>query len=94
MEREGGAAGRAGAGEPDPQRALSHDADELEQRIDELGEHIEGSREELRARREDADVARDVAGTWRDTEDEAGGEDPATFDDPDRIDGDEEDDRY
>ncbi len=72
------------------ERPIAGDADALEQRIDELGAHIDESRAGLRARQEEADIAGDVAGDWDDTDDEGTGEDPLAFDDPERLDGEEE----
>jgi TolA-binding protein len=80
-------AGQAGQG---PERQLDADADELEQRIDRLDEHIDDARQELRARQDDAEIASDVGGDWEDSDDDAGGEDPMAFDDPERMDEDEE----
>jgi hypothetical protein len=74
----------------DPDRDLARSGDELEERIDQLDEHIDDSKRELRARREDSDPGEDLAGDWEDTEDDAGGEDPAAFDDPDALDEEEE----
>jgi len=78
-------------GERDPEARLEQGADELEGRLDKLGEDIDDARQELRARQEDADIGEDVAGDWEDTDDDAGGEDPAAFDDPDNVEEDEED---
>jgi hypothetical protein len=81
VERRGTSIGGAD-GTDDPDRALRQDADELEQRIDRLDERIQESREGLRARQEDADLGDELVGDWEDTDDDAGGEDPSAFDDP------------
>lgn len=86
MERRGASTG----GTDDPDRAPDQDADELEGRIDRLDEHIDESREGLRARQEDADLGEDLAGDWEDTDDDAGGEDPSAFDDPENAEADDE----
>jgi len=78
-------------GDRDPEVRLEQGADELEGRLDKLGDDIGDARQELRARQEDADIGEDVAGDWEDTDDDAGGEDPAAFDDPDNAEEDEED---
>ncbi len=67
-----------------PER-LGQDADDLEQDLDELGGDIDAAREGLRARQADADVLGDIGGDWHDTDDEATGEDPLAFDDPERA---------
>ena len=76
----------------EPDRNLEQSGDELEERLDRLDEHIDESRKEATARsQENEDPFEDVAGDWEDTDDDAGGEDPAAFDDPER---DEEDDDF
>ena len=78
----------------DPEHDLERTGDELEQRIDRLDDEIGEAKQEAKARHEDQDPAEDVAGDWEDTDDEAGGEDPEAFDDPEGADEelDEEDD--
>ena len=76
----------------EPDRDLKQTGDELEERLDRLDDDIDESRKEAKARaEEDDDPFEDVAGDWEDTEDDAGGEDPAAFDDPDAIEEDEDD---
>jgi hypothetical protein len=70
----------------DPERDLARAGDELEERIDRLDGHIDEARQAARAQ---ASGGEDVAGDWEDTDDASGGEDPATFDDPDQVDPDE-----
>ena len=79
----------------DPDRSLEETGDELEERLDHLDEHIDESRHAADARSEEnEDPFEEVAGDWEDTEDDAGGADPASFDDPEHIDEDEEDEDY
>ena len=78
----------------DPERNLEGSADELEGRIGRLDEHIDESKREVRARREESEPFEDVAGDWEDTDDAAGGEDPTVFDDPERLDDEDENDEY
>src|SRR3954451_14301673 len=67
----------------DPENELAHTGDELEERIDRLDERIDESKKEASARsQENDDPFEEVAGDWEDTDDDAGGEDPEGFDDP------------
>jgi hypothetical protein len=76
----------------DPDHDLERTGDELEERLDRLDTDIDDSRKEAQARAEEnEDPFEDVAGDWEDTDDEAGGEDPESFDDPEAIDEDDED---
>jgi hypothetical protein len=71
---------------------LEKTGDELEERLDRLDDDIEESRKEAKARSEQNDNPfEDVAGDWEDTDDDAGGEDPEGFDDPE---ADEDEDDY
>jgi hypothetical protein len=75
----------------DPDRSLERTGDELEERLDHLDERIDDSKKELRARSEEAnDPIETAAGDWEDTDDDAGGQDPAGFDDPESDDEDED----
>jgi hypothetical protein len=75
----------------DPDRNLERSGDELEERLERLDEHIDDSKQEAKARsKEGEDPFEEVAGDWEDTDDDAGGEDPEGFDDPEK-DEDEDD---
>lgn len=54
--------------ERDPEQALEHDIDELQERIDGLEENIGEAK--------DLSEAKEIAGDWDQTDDQAGGEDP------------------
>jgi hypothetical protein len=75
----------------DPERKLEHTGDELEERIDKLDDRIDDARQEAKARREESHPEKDVAGDWEDTDDDAGGEDAAGFDDPEADEDEDED---
>jgi hypothetical protein len=76
----------------DPERDLARTGDELEERIERLEGDIHEARHEAQARREeDSDPFEDTAGDWQDTDDDAGGDDPERFDDPDEVGDDLED---
>jgi len=76
----------------DPDQNLERTGDELEERIDRLDDRIDESRKEASARSEEnADPFENVAGDWEETDDDAGGEDPQGFYDPEREDDDEND---
>jgi hypothetical protein len=76
----------------DPDQDLEHTGDELEERIERLDDHIDESRKEASARgQENEDPFEDVAGDWEDTDDDAGGEDPDAFDDPEADEDEDED---
>jgi hypothetical protein len=66
----------------DPEQDLESTGDELEERIERLDDHIGEARQEAKARAEDEDPFEDAAGDWEETDDDAGGEDPEAFDDP------------
>jgi hypothetical protein len=72
----------------DPERELKRTGDELEERIDHLDDRIGEARREAQARHEDQDPLEETAGDWEDTDDDAGGEDPGAFDDPEDVDPD------
>ena len=74
----------------DPEQQLERGRDELEERLHHVDEDIDAAKKQLRARREEDGPLDDVAGDWEDTDDDAGGEDPAAFDDPDQLEDDEE----
>jgi hypothetical protein len=75
----------------DPERALKRGGDELEERLHRVDDDIDEAKKQLHAQRESG--LRGAAGEWEDTDDDAGGEDPAAFDDPEADeDEDEEDD--
>ena len=78
----------------EPERDLERSGDELEERIERLDEEIGEAQNEAKARSEDPDPFEDAAGDWEDTDDDAGGEDPEAFDDPEVVEEleDEEDD--
>jgi hypothetical protein len=66
--------------EEDPERALRDAGDELEERIEHLSEHLEEAHERLDERREEArrlGEAEDIVGDFRDSDDDAGGDDPS-----------------
>jgi len=75
----------------DPERELKRSGDELEERIDRLDDHIGEAHQEAHARREEQDPFEDAAGDFEDTDDDAGGEDPAGFDDPEADEPEDED---
>ena len=76
-----------------PENDLERSGDELEERLDHLGDDIDDARKEASARsQENEDPFEDAAGDWEDTDDDAGGEDPAGFDDPEAEEEDEEED--
>ena len=65
--------------------------DDLEKRSDRLGEHIEDAKKTWDNAQQSEGVAT-AAGDWEDTEpDDALGEDPSGFDDPESVDLDDED---
>ena len=78
----------------DPDHDLARTGDELEERIERLDDEIGQAQNEAKARSEDPDPFEDAAGDWEETDDDAGGEDPEAFDDPDVVEEleDEEDD--
>ena len=77
----------------EPDRDLERSGDELEERLERLDEHIDDSKKEASARAEEGnDPLEDAAGDWEDTDDAAGGEDPAAFDDPENDEDEDEDD--
>ena len=78
----------------DPEHELERTGDELEERIERLDGAIGEARQEAKARHEDQDPAEDVAGDWEETDDDAGGEDPEAFDDPEVDEEVEEEDDY
>ena len=79
----------------DPDHDLERTGDELEERIHSLDDHIDDARQEARTRAEEQDPFEDVAGDWEDTDDEAGGEDPEAFDDPELdLEDEDEDEDY
>jgi hypothetical protein len=61
----------------DPGASLERAGDELEERLGALGDHIEDAERQARERRDEATPLESVAGDWEDTDDEAGGQDPA-----------------
>jgi hypothetical protein len=73
------------------QQAADSTVEELEERSEKVGQGIEHAKK----RWDDAQKSEDVpsaAGDWEDTEpDDAVGEDPSGFDDPESIDEDDED---
>jgi hypothetical protein len=75
----------------DPERDLEHTGDELEGRIEQIDDHIGEAKQEAQARREEQDPFEDVAGDFEDTDDDAGGEDPSGFDDPEADEEEDED---
>jgi hypothetical protein len=77
----------------DPEHDLERTGDELEERIDHLDDEIDDSKQTARSRSDvDEDPFDETAGDWEDTEDEAGGDDPAGFDDPEAEEEDEDED--
>jgi hypothetical protein len=63
----------------EPEEALEHTVDELEERTERLGEHIDEARDLAKDRAEEArgpGAGGEVAGDWQGTDDQAGGEDP------------------
>ena len=65
--------------ETDPGQAIEHEADELEERVEKLSAHIDDARERLEDRVAEAQElgeAKDVVGDFKQTDDQAGGEDP------------------
>jgi hypothetical protein len=73
--------------ENDPEKAIEHDAAELEERVERLGDHVDDARDQLRDRAREAGGTSDegvgeVAGDWEDTDDQAGGEDPVGAGEP------------
>jgi hypothetical protein len=75
----------------DPERKLERTGDELEERIGRLDDHIDDARQEAKARREGSGPEEDVAGDWEDTDDDAGGQAPDGFDDPEADEEEDED---
>jgi hypothetical protein len=73
-----------------PEREMERGAEEPEEGIERLGEHIEDA-EKATERRAEV-VGEGVGGDWEDTDDDAGGEDPSGFDDPESDEEDEEED--
>ena len=78
----------------DPEHELERSGDELEERIDRLDDEIGEAKQEAKARHEDQDPNEDVAGDLDDTDEDAGGEDPEAFDDPEVDEELDEDDDY
>jgi uncharacterized small protein (DUF1192 family) len=78
----------------DAEHELEHTGDELEERIERLDDEIGEAKQEAKARHEDQDPAEDVAGDWEDTDDDAGGEDPEAFDDPEVVEELDEEEAY
>jgi hypothetical protein len=76
----------------DPEQDLERTGDELEERLGRLDDHIGEAQQEAKARAEDEDPFEDAAGDWEETDDDAGGEDPEAFEDPEVLQEDEEDD--
>ena len=77
----------------DPDQNLERTGNELEKRLDHLGDDIDDARKEASARsQENEDPFENAAGDWEDTDDDAGGEDPEAFDDPERDEEDEDED--
>ena len=73
------------------ERDLQHDADELDERIDRLGDHIGEARKKAQARADESKPLEETAGDWEDTEpDDATGDDPSAFDDPEADEEEEE----
>jgi hypothetical protein len=72
----------------DPDEELKRGGDELEERIERLGDHIDEARRTAQSRPE---VTNKAAGDWEDSDDDAGGEDPSGFDDPEKAEEDDED---
>lgn len=62
------AAGKASGMETDPEQAIEHDIEELDQRLDRLEDSVSEAR--------DAAGAEELVGDWNQTDDQAGGEDP------------------
>jgi predicted nucleic acid-binding Zn-ribbon protein len=65
--------------ETDPAQAIEHDAGELEERVEKLSAHIDDAKarlEDRAAEAQDLEEAKDVAGDFKQTDDQAGGEDP------------------
>ena len=54
--------------ETDPERAIEHSADELEERVDRLEASIDEAKE--------LSTGEEIVGDWDQTDDQAGGEDP------------------
>ena len=77
----------------DPDHDLERTGDELEERIEHLDDQIADARHEAELRAEEQDPFEEVAGDWEDTDDDAGGEDPEGFDDPE-LDEEDEDEDY
>jgi hypothetical protein len=75
----------------DPEVELERAGDELEERIDHLDDHIGEAKQEAQARREEQDPFEDATGNLEDTDDDAGGEDPSGFDDPEADEEEDED---
>jgi hypothetical protein len=74
----------------DPEHDLARTGEELEERIERLDDHIGEARQEAKARAQDEDPFENAAGDWEDTDDDAGGEDPEGFDNPEDVEEDEE----
>ena len=70
----------------DPDHDLERTGDELEERIERLDDEIGQAHREAELRHEDQDPIEETAGDWEDTDDDAGGEDPKAFDDPEDLD--------
>ena len=71
------------------EEAMSRSADELEERSGRLGQDIDETKktwEQAKA----SEQTPTAAGDWEDTDDDAGGEDPHGFDDPESVDLDED----